>query len=129
MKYDDLPESIARRFRLDEAHIMGLHGEALATYGCQCCADEVRMGERAEPDPDTGEPVFRTLTRDQWENESRHPGLPEKRSDRMTTHKDTCTKPGFRYAATVRATKATVAAGTAGKVVMICKGCSATVLV
>ena len=36
-------------------------------------------------------------------------------------HRADCAKPGFRYAATIRRTKASVANGTAGKVVMICK--------
>ena len=42
-------------------------------------------------------------------------------------HKPDCKKPGFRYAATVRRTKATIAADTAGRVVLICKttGCPA----
>lgn len=39
-----------------------------------------------------------------------------------------CPKPGFRYAATVRSNAATRASGTAGKVVLLCKGvgCGAT---
>ena len=36
-------------------------------------------------------------------------------------HVEGCTKPGFRYGLTVRTTKASVANGTAGKVVMFCK--------
>lgn len=42
-------------------------------------------------------------------------------------HAETCTRPGFRYAATIRRTAASEANGTAGRVVMICKhsGCPA----
>lgn len=47
----------------------------------------------------------------------------------MTAHKPGCTKPGWRYGATVRRTKETIANGKAGKVVMVCKGCPATKLV
>jgi hypothetical protein len=41
-------------------------------------------------------------------------------------HLPDCKHPGFRYAATVRRTKETIASGKAGKVVMVCKsGCPA----
>jgi hypothetical protein len=40
-------------------------------------------------------------------------------------HSASCDKPVFRYVATVRRTKATVASGTAGKIVMMCR-CGAT---
>jgi hypothetical protein len=42
-------------------------------------------------------------------------------------HRDGCTGNGFRYGATIRTNKASVANGTAGKVVMLCKDnrCSA----
>jgi len=36
-------------------------------------------------------------------------------------HDKDCPRPGFRFGATIRSTKATRAAGTAGKVVMLCK--------
>jgi len=41
-------------------------------------------------------------------------------------HNPECPQRGWRYAATVRSTKATIAAGTAGKVIMICRDCPAT---
>jgi hypothetical protein len=44
-------------------------------------------------------------------------------------HDAKCPKTGFRYASTVRGTKATRESGNAGKVVMICKNCPATKLV
>ena len=37
------------------------------------------------------------------------------------THRDDCTGKGFRYAATIRRTSASIANGTADKVLMICK--------
>lgn len=43
-------------------------------------------------------------------------------------HRDECPRPGYRYAATVRSTDITRELGTAGKVVMMCRGCPATIL-
>jgi hypothetical protein len=44
-------------------------------------------------------------------------------------HSKDCKGGGFRYVSTIRSTKATRENGTAGRVVMICKGCSARKLV